>query len=251
MYNLLYNFDKTKQAVLKINGEIMLHDWKKHNISIMNKSSLNQTYINACEKGDLELIKLILTSKDLKKHANPYLFNDGCLSIACKENYIEIVKYFLTTNDLERILNIHTDNEKPLQTACNQGNYEIAQYLLTSQELKEHANIANNNDAILIATCKGANIDLLDYLLTSSDLKNNLSINKEIIPKLIKVILDNNLLSISAYLINNNESFKEKIMEVNFKQFSTIKKQLKNKILKDKLSDQLNFSNEKGKKIKL
>lgn len=251
MYNLLYNFDKTKQAILKINGEIMIPDWKKQNISLMNKPSLNQTYLHACEKGDLELIKFILTSKDLKKHANPYIFNDGCLSIACKENYIEIVKYFLTTNDLERILNIHTDNEKPLQTACYKGNYEIAKYLLTSQELKEHANITNNNDEILIATCKGANVDLLDYLLTSSDLTNNLTINKKIIPNLIKIILDNNLFSISAYFINNNESFKEKIMERNLTQFPIIKKQLENKILNNKLNDQLNFSNEKGKKIKV
>lgn len=229
----------------------MIPEWKKHNISIMNKNSLNQTYIQACEQGDLELIKFVLTSKELKKHADPYLLNDSCLSIACKNNYIEIVQYFLTTNELERIFNIHADNEKPLLTACSYGNNDIVQYLLTSKELKEHATLNKNNNKILIAVCKSENINLLDYLLTSSDLVSHLIIDKKIIPKLIKTTLDNHMWITTAYLINNHELFKEKINEINLKKYPVIKKQLEDNILKNKLDQQLNISNINGQKFKI
>ena len=122
---------------------------------------LNDELLNACQKGNLEIVKYILTNPDF-------------------------VKYILTNPDLKKYSNINDKNNKvrdALICSCIKGHLAIVKYLLTSPDLKEHVNV-NDKDNIggytnLIYACMYDRLDLVKYLLTSPDLKEHADINQK------------------------------------------------------------------------
>lgn len=63
------------------------------------------------------------------------------LSSACRMGHLNIVKFLLTSEEVKHHADIHRYNDEPIQTACQCGQLEIVKYLLESHELEEHANI--------------------------------------------------------------------------------------------------------------
>ena len=102
----------------------------------MNKQELNDKLLNASYQGNLDTVKYLLSSYELKEHANI--------------NYTD--KYGTNT----------------LMIACVNGHLEVVKYLLSSQDLKEHSNInskdKNGYNALILAGWKG-NLDLVKYLI--------------------------------------------------------------------------------------
>lgn len=98
-----------------------------------NQAQLDIAFMNACDDGNLSIVKCLLTSPDLKEHAD-----------------------------------IHTDDDCGLQWACENGHLKIVQYLLTSTELKEHANIHARENLSFEWACQGLCFDIVKYLLSFS-----------------------------------------------------------------------------------
>ena len=140
----------------------------------MNRYELNKHLMYNCYNGNLELVKSLLTSPELKEHANINSINkhgSNALMIACANNHINVVQYLLTSTDLKNQLNINFTNnngENALMIACIHGNLDIVKYLLTSSELKKHANINNKDNYgtnALIHACKYGHLEIVKYLI--------------------------------------------------------------------------------------
>ena len=143
----------------------------------MNMYQINNRYVEACEKGDLEVVRYLLTSKNLKNKAeidSPSDYGDIGLTSACRYGHLDIVRYLLTSSELKIHADINRQEECALKYACVFGQLEIVQYLLISPELRYHANMHYENvfsENALIYAFKKGHINIVKYLLNSPDLK--------------------------------------------------------------------------------
>ncbi len=82
-----------------------------------NKQQLNDEFISACRNGNLEIIKYLLTSPDLKEHADIHAENDLGFRNACRDGHLEVVKWLIIdmnidkTTYIEKNLNENKDNK--------------------------------------------------------------------------------------------------------------------------------------------
>ncbi len=142
-------------------NEDQLYD-KYYNVS---QVSLNNSLISACNYGNLDEVKFLLTAPKLKLHAD-IDNNDGlCLAYACMNNHTDIVEYLLTSKELVKNADIHINEEYALFCSANNDFYDLFKYLLTSPDLKEHADIHAKDDYIFKTLCSEKSIDLIDYLI--------------------------------------------------------------------------------------
>jgi ankyrin repeat protein len=138
------------------------------------KNHINEALLNACVDGDLDKVKFLLTSPELKHNADINYNDNAALHQACEHNQLHIMQYLLTSPELKKHADIHSKDDWTLTIACNEGHFDIVKYLLTSSDLKEHSHF--NVDQLRYALHIGE-FDIVDYLLNSPDLKENASIH--------------------------------------------------------------------------
>ena len=63
------------------------------------------------------------------------------LTLACRRGHLDIVKFLLTSDEVKYHADIHRYGDEPIKSACEWGELEIVKYLLESSDLEEHANI--------------------------------------------------------------------------------------------------------------
>lgn len=62
---------------------------------------LNSLFIKACEEGDLEKVRYVLTDPELSIHANINYVNDQGLLKTCQKKYLELAKYLVSSPELK------------------------------------------------------------------------------------------------------------------------------------------------------
>jgi hypothetical protein len=90
---------------------------------------LNDYFIQACEDGELDKVKYLLTSPNLAENVSISYKSDQALRNACKHGHLDIHA------------NLHHDHDTSFVLACYSGNLDLVKYLLTSEELSSHPNI--------------------------------------------------------------------------------------------------------------
>jgi ankyrin repeat protein len=90
---------------------------------------------NACSGGDLDLVKHLLTSPDLPKHADINFRDDLPLEYACSKGQLEIVKYLLTSPELKTHANIHGINDRPIREAIDNEEIAIVEFLVLEMDI--------------------------------------------------------------------------------------------------------------------
>ena len=180
-----------------------------------DQTQINTVFINACNKGDLELVKFVLHDSRLKFKAEPvktYVSSEPLSGfyLACKNGHLDIVKYLLNSKEIRIHPDINGDNGQALKNACSEGHFEIVKYLLNGEDLKAHAkffpsaliaasnkghfdivkylltdtkvneyvDVSSYNDEAFLNACSGNHVDISKYLLTSHEFKNNVDIKK-------------------------------------------------------------------------
>jgi ankyrin repeat protein len=133
------------------------------------KTTVMQTWLNyvladACQKGHLNVVQFVLTSKELPLHAE-INFNKGILSRACEKGQLHVIKYLLTSSELKEHADIHARDDMPLRAACRTGNLDIVKYLTSSPELKENANIYANKGEPFIDAFQHGHSEILKHLI--------------------------------------------------------------------------------------
>ena len=68
----------------------------------LTQEQLNEVFINSCQKGHLEIVKYLLTSPDLKEHADIHADNDYGFIWACAYGQLEIVKFLILDMSIEK-----------------------------------------------------------------------------------------------------------------------------------------------------
>lgn len=162
--------------------------YHEEKIKLLRLERLNSSLISACEDGDLETVKIVLTSENLDLHAD-VLGHVGSvinynlkfpLSAACKEGHLEIVKYLLTSPDLKQHADVEQFQYYAVFEACTYGHLDIIKYFFTSPDLKEQIdiNIVNDGSTLLNeAACRGR-VELVKFLLESPELKEHSNIHE-------------------------------------------------------------------------
>ena len=170
----------------------------------------NNAFLEACNDGDFEKIKFLLTSPQLEDHANIDVYesesNFNGYLYACKNGRIDIVKYLLASPELRYHQSIHSVNsmgETGLQLACKYGHVDIVDYLLSSPELKEHCNIHNDDYWALSLACENGHTNVIKYFFNSHYLKDyNISTNGN---ELLHLACEQGHIEIVRFLLTNTE----------------------------------------------
>ena len=113
----------------------MINQELKEQYKKLNKQKLNEQFIDACRDGHLELVKYLLTSPELKKHANIHAADDLGFICACEQGQLEVVKYLLASPELTEHADIHTGNDEGFRGACYEGRLEVVKYLIIDMNI--------------------------------------------------------------------------------------------------------------------
>ena len=99
----------------------MINQELKEKYKKLNQKELNDAFISGCESGHLDIVKYLLTSAELKKHADIHAKDDWGFRGACRDGRLEVIKYLIIdmnidkTNYIEKYLNEKTDNRNVQQ----------------------------------------------------------------------------------------------------------------------------------------
>lgn len=129
----------------------------------LSQVQINSHFDNACSRGELGVIKYMLTSSELKLKADINHNLDEGFRSACYEGHVHIVKYLLTSPELKHHADIHAKYDQGYMWACIKNHVSIVKYLLTSPDLIEHINY--KNDYAFKAAFDKKSTDVLNFLL--------------------------------------------------------------------------------------
>jgi hypothetical protein len=170
------------------------------------QEEINKEFHSAAYKNDFEYIKILLTSSDLKLHAQINA-DSRPLAFICSNGDLNTLRYVLTSSELKEHANIHLDHDRALGCAIYAGDIPMVKYLLTSPELKGHSDIycKHNEDYINIEYIfkmsefakseKLINYFTLDYAVEKKDLKIYEELFKHADDDDFKTQITNNLFS--------------------------------------------------------
>lgn len=161
----------------------------------LSKENINTFFVSACFNGDINRVKYLLNSSELRFNANPHYQDDAGFRMALNHDYIDIVKYLTNSNEIKKPVDLKIYAIEVIRLACNNldyewvdelipftlvhnkksvwslvhdccqtGNLNMVRYLLESPKWGNQVNIDNG---IFNSACRGNNIELIDYLLNS------------------------------------------------------------------------------------
>jgi ankyrin repeat protein len=199
-----------------------------------NASELNDVFIEACQNGNIEIVKHLLIDynsitedtsllkkahgldkaavyghldivkcllNELKNDSELLDYLNSALKYACMYGHLSIVDYLLTSNDLTLKPNIHADSDNALFHACSSGHLDIIKYLLESPKLKEHSSILPR---CLPIAGMGGHLNVVQYFLTN----DNSKIREKVYPEINETLFDacaTGQLDVVKYLIKSKD----------------------------------------------
>ena len=162
----------------------MIKQELKEKYKKLNKEELNNQFINACRDGHLEVVKYLLTSPKLKKHANIHEEKDSGFRWACEKGRLEVVKYLLTSAELTEHADIHAINDLGFIWACEKGHLEVVKCLIIdmnidkTKHIEKYLNKKTDNKTVQQA------IELFNTRDLHHQLNKNIKDNKEKVRKI-------------------------------------------------------------------
>ena len=133
------------KKINKENKEVIDQELKEK-YKKLNQEELNDQFIDACAQGQLEIIKYLLTSPKLKKHANIHDRNDWGFIGACEQGRLEVVKYLIIDMNIDKTIHI----EKKLNQNKNNKYVQQAIELFNTRDLHHqlNENIKDNKERV-------------------------------------------------------------------------------------------------------
>jgi ankyrin repeat protein len=171
-----------------------------------NQDELNESLAEACENGNLDLVKLLLTDKDLPLKAKEYYVTkqfeySNSLIIACKNGHLDIAKYLLTSEDLKNTKRSDNEIGAALSTSAAYGHLDIVKFLLTDDNV-DYIDIFENPNSF-ISACGSGELEIVKYLLVSPDIKVHVDPQKYVIG--FQRACANNYVNVAKYLLEDTD----------------------------------------------
>jgi ankyrin repeat protein len=149
-------------------------EWKNN----FNPLQVNEELIFGCGNDRLDIVKYVLTSPELKIHANVNWEIDSPLRIACGRGHIQIIDYLLNSPDLK----FHASHELArlsiIEKAAYDGQLNVLKYFLNHPKFEFSALKQINKDVLAIASGHGF-LDMVTYLLTEPKFKNFIDLHSD------------------------------------------------------------------------
>jgi hypothetical protein len=73
----------------------------------LSQYEVNKEFINACENGYIDIVQYLLTSSELKTHADIHAGYDSGFKKACGSGYLDIIQYLIFDMNLEKTESIN------------------------------------------------------------------------------------------------------------------------------------------------
>ena len=120
-------------------------------MNIQNKTKWDLDFLVACEKGDLKLVKYLLTSPEIKEaghdFANLHENEEEGFRWACSNGHLEVVKYLLISPDLieagHTFANVHAVDDDGFRVACSNQHWNVVRWLVMDYGIKKTPAIEN------------------------------------------------------------------------------------------------------------
>jgi ankyrin repeat protein len=184
----------------------------------------------ACQYGHIEIVKLLLSSPNLKEHSNIHANSDEALKLACENGHIEVAKFLLTSPLIKQHSDSRKDNDVCLRKACINGHLEIIKLLCSFSPHFSQCHIANIHEKVFLELCENNNIEMIKYIYNNAivinNAQNHLTVHTASSEKLkmynhtaiegLTLACENNHLEVVEYLLVN----------MNFEDIYTYKKKL-------------------------
>lgn len=159
----------------------------------------SNSFISACGSGELDIVKYLMFSPDIKNHIDPTKYFSG-FKKACANNYVNVAQFFLEDTDL--LQNITPPDYKEIfSDVCYYNAVDTLDYLLKNTYINEYANITGH----FIKAIENENFDIVQYLIFEYGIEKNSTIDEYIKDNIeiqqwfknrdLKVDLDNELSS--------------------------------------------------------
>ena len=140
----------------------------------LTQEQLNKVFIDSCYEGRLEVVKYLLTSPDLKEHADIHAQDDYGFRTACVNGHLEVVKYLLTSPELKEHADIHADNDYGFRLACANGQLEIVKFLILDMSIEKTKHIEDYLNKSQDNKCVKEAIELFKIRQFNQKLNNDL-----------------------------------------------------------------------------
>lgn len=137
---------------------------------------LGESLIEAAKSNIIEEVKYLLTSHELRFHANIHIYDDSALRNSCRYGHFEVVEYLLSSSELKEHANIHASNDYCIKTACQHGYLDILKFLIASPKTKEKIDIHTQDDYPFRSALISEQLEILQFLIFDLKIKKTSSI---------------------------------------------------------------------------
>lgn len=149
------------------------------NYNNLTLDELNHEFHLSCIKGDLDLVKYLLTSPILHQHADIHFEKDECIILACRHGQLEVLQYLLTSSDLVTHPDVHAQKGAGFQWACTNGHLEIIKYFFFDPSINDNFNLEKHSYEAIIRAIHADQIKIVEYILNEPEInKHNFNYNK-------------------------------------------------------------------------
>lgn len=143
-------------------------------VDYINIFQNSNAFVSACGSGELEIVKYLISSPEIKTHTDPNKYMSG-FKKACANNYVNIAQYFLEETDLLQELNASIYKEI-FSNVCNSNAVDILDYLFKNTYMAEHVDI----NQYFIRSIDSENFEIVRYFIFEHGLEQNPTINEYI-----------------------------------------------------------------------
>lgn len=133
----------------------------------MEIKNIDQDLINACENGELEVVKRLL---QIKPYIDISYDNENAFRTACTNGHLEIAQLLL---QIKPNIDISAENNFSFVRACYYNHLEVAQWLI---QIKPDIDISVKNDFTFSRACANGKLEIAKWLLS---IKPNIDIFAE------------------------------------------------------------------------
>lgn len=108
---------------------------------INNMKKLELEFFESCKNGNIEMVKYFLNDRGVNINANDFNGGSSGLRLASSNNHIEVVKYLLESEELKKHADFKLKDKFGLypafRVACSNNHKEVVQYFIDNYTINE------------------------------------------------------------------------------------------------------------------
>jgi hypothetical protein len=146
------------------------------------QENLNKELLRAINSNDLDYMKYLLTSPELKVHADPTYNDNRCFEIACGSGRLEVVKYLINTPEVKFKISRKALITQGIHFSVCHNRVEILDYFRNEARVKTKLidqELRKENFTILERACSFGFLEIVEYIFKNPKVEGNVFNNSE------------------------------------------------------------------------